>query len=199
MKVVRGGKTRVLSAKLEASANHFNLNMPQVRIPSINMPEIHIPPMDFSEFTNGFGPHRATLGISADDLTPQLAQYFGVKQGKGVLVSEVTNGGPADKAGLKAGDVIVQVDGKPISGVEELRAALNDNFTGDTRKVSLTVVRTERERGFDPLPSVGEAHLQCRRRERSPIGDANTGASPATTRAGKPAPGAGGQPTRLIA
>jgi serine protease Do len=145
MKVVRGGKTRVLSAKLEASANHFNLNMPQVRIPSINMPEIHIPPMGFSEFPNGFGPHGATLGISADDLTPQLAQYFGVKQGKGVLVSEVTNGGPADKAGLKAGDVIVQVDGKPISGVEELRAALNDNFTGDTRKVSLTVVRDHHE------------------------------------------------------
>ena len=85
------------------------------------------------------------LGISADDLTPQLAQYFGVKQGKGVLISEVTTGGAADKAGLKAGDVIVQVDGKPISGVEELRDALNDNFTGDTRKVSLTIVRDHHE------------------------------------------------------
>jgi membrane-associated protease RseP (regulator of RpoE activity) len=135
MKIVRDGKTRVMSAKLEASANHFNLNIP----------EIHIPPLDFPEPPSGFGAHRSTLGISADNLTPQLAQYFGVKQGKGVLVSEVTQGGPADKAGLKAGDVIVQVDSKSVSSVEELRAALNDDFTGDTRKVSLTIVRDHHE------------------------------------------------------
>ena len=92
-----------------------------------------------------FGDHRAMLGISADNLTPQLAQYFGVKQGKGMLVSEVTKGGAADKAGIKAGDVIVQVEGKPISGMEDLREALNDNFTGDTRKVSLTIVRDHHE------------------------------------------------------
>src|SRR5271157_1576454 len=141
MKIVRDGKTRVLSAKLEPTSNNFNFNGPEMRIPSINVPEVHIPPMDFSGLSPLFGDHRATLGISADDLTPQLAQYFGVKQGKGVLVSEVTTGGAADKAGLKAGDVIVQVDGKPISDVEELRSALNDNFTGDTRKVSLTIVR----------------------------------------------------------
>jgi len=146
MKIVRGGKTRVLSAKLEASSNNFNLNGPEMRLPSINVvPEIHLPPMNFPGSFSIFGDHRATLGISADDLTPQLAQYFGVKQGKGVLISEVTTGGAADKAGLKAGDVIVQVDGKPISGVEELRSALNDNFTGDTRKVSLTIVRDHHE------------------------------------------------------
>lgn len=143
MKIVRDGKTRVLSAKLEATSNHFNynfnFNMPEIHIPPINIPEVHIPPMDFN-----WG-HRATLGITADDLTPQLAQYFGVTGGKGVLISEVTKGGAADKAGLKAGDVIVQVDGKPVSGVDELRAALNENFTGDTRKVSLTIVRDRHE------------------------------------------------------
>jgi serine protease Do len=143
MKIVRDGKTRVLSAKMEATSEQFNYsyNGPEIRIPSLNMPEIRIPPMDFS----GFGDHRAALGISADDLTPQLAQYFGIKQGKGILISEVTKGGPADKAGLKAGDVIVQVDGQPISGVEELRATLNDNFTSDTRKVSLTLIRDHHE------------------------------------------------------
>jgi membrane-associated protease RseP (regulator of RpoE activity) len=147
VKVVRDGKTRVLSAQLEsASNNYFSLNGPEMRLPSINVkPEIHLPPMDFSGLSPLFGDHRAALGISADDLTPQLAQYFGVKEGKGVLVSEVTTGGAGDKAGLKAGDVIVQVNGKPISGVEELRSALNDNFTDDTRKVSLTIVRDHHE------------------------------------------------------
>ena len=135
MKIVRNGKPRVLGAKLEASNDHFDFNMP----------EIHIPPMNFSEMPHTFMSHRATLGVSADSLTPQLAEYFGVKRGKGVLIAEVTKGSPGDKAGLKAGDVIVQVDGKPISGVEELRNALNDNFTGDTRKVSLTIIRDHHE------------------------------------------------------
>jgi len=142
MKIVRDGKTRILSATLQASANSFNLTGPEVRLPSINvMPQIKLPPMNFSLYGN----QRATLGISGDDLTPQLAEYFGVKQGKGVLISEVTKGGAADKAGLKAGDVIVQVDGKSIDGVEELRSALNDNFTDDTRKASLTIVRDHHE------------------------------------------------------
>ena len=138
MKIVRDGKTRVLSAKLETASKHYSFQGPNV---NITVPEIHIPPMDFSLF----GDRRATLGISAENLTPQLAQYFGVKQGKGVLISEVTAGGAADKAGLKAGDVIVQVDGKPVSCIEELRSALNDNFEGDTRKCRLTIVRDRHE------------------------------------------------------
>jgi hypothetical protein len=46
---------------------------------------------------------------------------------------------------LKAGDVIVQVDGQPVGGVEELRHSLNDNFSGDTRKVNLTIIRDHHE------------------------------------------------------
>jgi predicted metalloprotease with PDZ domain len=147
IKIVREGKTLVLSAKLEASSNNYNFNGPEVRLPSINvMPEIRIPPSNlFEGHPFFFGASGAVLGITGDDLTPQLAQYFGVNQGKGVLISEVTKGGAADKAGLKAGDVIVQVDGKSIGGVEELRAALNDNFTDDTRKVSVTIVRDHHE------------------------------------------------------
>jgi serine protease Do len=136
IKVMRGGQARTLSAKLEAPVDrHFN----------ITVPDIHIPPIHVPDFNFSFGPGRASLGISGDDLTSQLAQYFGVRQGKGVLVREVMVGSAAEKAGLKAGDVIVQVDGKPVDGVNELREALNENFTDDTRKVSLTVVRDRHE------------------------------------------------------
>jgi membrane-associated protease RseP (regulator of RpoE activity) len=137
MKIVRDGKTRVLSAKLESSTHRYDYHF--------KVPDIHIPNVEFSEVPTVIGMHRVTLGISGDDVSPQLAEYFGVKQGKGVLISEVTKGGAADQAGLKAGDVIVQVDGKPVSGVEELRHALNDGFTGDTRKVNLTIVRNHHE------------------------------------------------------
>jgi predicted metalloprotease with PDZ domain len=144
IKVFREGRRHTLSAKLEASKNQFWWKPPgQQYYPQIipppgehNLPQIIPPAMG----------RRVTLGIEGDDLTPQLAKYFGVEQGAGVLVSEVTLGGAADKAGVKAGDVITQVDGKPVRGVEELRRALNENFTGETRKVSLTVVRDHHER-----------------------------------------------------
>jgi membrane-associated protease RseP (regulator of RpoE activity) len=150
IRIIRDGKTHVLNAKLEASPNRFTYNMPDVRIPPMNfkIPKIYVPPMDYDGFPFSLDWRRATLGISGDDLTPQLAQFFGVKQGRGVLISEVTLGGPGDKAGLKAGDVIIQVDGQPVKGVEELRHALNDNFTGDTRKVNLTIIRDRHEQNL---------------------------------------------------
>ncbi len=140
MKIVRDGKTQVLSAKLEGERESMSITGPAIAMPSIRIPDIQIP-----QAFSIYGFNRVTLGISGDDLTSQLAEYFGVKQGKGVLVAEVTKGGAADKAGLKAGDVIVQVGGKPISGVDELRSALNDNFEGETRKVTLTIIRDHQE------------------------------------------------------
>jgi serine protease Do len=146
IKIIRDGKARTLSAELKASPN-FSYNMPEIHIPSenFNMPKMFVPPMNFDGIPSFPESHRATLGISGDDLTPQLAQFFGVKQGKGVLIGEVTQGGPADKAGLKAGDVIVQVNGAPIGGVEELRTALHEIVKDTARKVSLTIVRDHHE------------------------------------------------------
>jgi C-terminal processing protease CtpA/Prc len=78
-------------------------------------------------------------------LTSQLATYFGVKQGKGVLVREVVVGSAAEKAGLKAGDVIVAVDGKSVATVAELRQALEIKSGEEKRKLNLTVVRDHHE------------------------------------------------------
>lgn len=138
IKIVRSGKASVLSAKLDASGNpmDFNYNFKFKNPGPIFLSDEGMP------LPAG---HRVTLGISGDDLTPQLAKFFGVNRGTGVLISEVTIGGPADKAGLKAGDVIVQVDGQPVKGVQDLRRSLNDNFTADTRKVNLTIIRDHHE------------------------------------------------------
>jgi predicted metalloprotease with PDZ domain len=82
------------------------------------------------------------LGISGDELTPQLAEYFGVEQGKGVLVREVMAGSAADKAGLKAGDVIVAVEDEPVATLGELRRTLRRQ--GEDNEVTLTLVRNRR-------------------------------------------------------
>ena len=136
--VSRAGQTKTLSAKLEQPKDRlFEMTGPAFA----PMPNVHMP-----EFNFVWKDHGVRLGISADDLTSQLAQYFGVKQGKGILVREVLVGSAAEKAGLKAGDVIVAVDGKEVPSVSKLHRALaSDKEEKESRKVALTIVRYKRE------------------------------------------------------
>jgi serine protease Do len=68
-------------------------------------------------------PGRGRLGVTVQELTPELATYFGVKDG--VLVSSVTADSPAAKAGIKAGDVITMVEDKPVTSAGELVSLLS--------------------------------------------------------------------------
>jgi serine protease Do len=67
---------------------------------------------------------RGWMGVGIQDLTPELAEYYGLGNQKGVLVTQVFPGDPADKAGIKNRDVIVAVGGKPVSTGRELSAAV---------------------------------------------------------------------------
>ena len=79
------------------------------------------------------------LGIGAEDLTPQLGAFFGAPDNSGVLVREVHSGTPAEKAGLQAGDVIIQVDGKPVHSLDDLRAQLREK--SGQKSVNLGILR----------------------------------------------------------
>ena len=63
---------------------------------------------------------RGWLGVSVQPVTPDLARSFGLKNEKGALISEVMKDSPAEKAGFKAGDIILEFDGKPIVDMHEL-------------------------------------------------------------------------------
>ncbi|SNZ03812.1 serine protease Do [Persephonella hydrogeniphila] len=80
---------------------------------------------------------RSKIGVIIQPLTPELAKHFGVK--KGVLVAQVMKGGPAEKAGIKSGDIIVAVNDKPVSKVSQLQKYIMRNPPGT--KVKITVVR----------------------------------------------------------
>ena len=58
---------------------------------------------------------RGYLGVNFDKLSPKLAKSLGLSSDKGVIITNVQKGSPADKAGLKVEDVIVQFDGKPVN------------------------------------------------------------------------------------
>ncbi|MGA2463008.1 MAG: DegQ family serine endoprotease [Thermodesulfobacteriota bacterium] len=63
---------------------------------------------------------RGWLGVSIQEVTPELAKSFDLKEKKGALVSQVVSGGPAEKAGIEQGDIILEFDGKEVSDAKDL-------------------------------------------------------------------------------
>jgi len=81
---------------------------------------------------------RGQLGVSIQDITPELRDAFALKNGQqGVLVTGVAESSKAEEAGLKAGDVITAIDGKPTSSGGQLRSQIGIKEVGDKVKVSL--------------------------------------------------------------
>jgi serine protease Do len=138
IEISRNGASRNLSAKIAEAPEPKEFAF--MNGPHVEIPDVHVPDFDFNVMFSG-GPR---LGVSADELTPQLADYFGVKQGKGVLVREVNEGSAAQKAGLKAGDVIVKVGDATIASVGDLRKALRKN-PSEKQQLTLTIVRDRKE------------------------------------------------------
>jgi serine protease Do len=90
---------------------------------------------------------RGWLGVSIQEITPDLARQFGLEEARGALVSQVLPGTPAAEAGLQAGDVIVAFDGRAIEGPVMLRNVVAQTKVGRTVKVE--VVRDKRRRTFE--------------------------------------------------
>jgi putative serine protease PepD len=101
---------------------------------------------------------RAYLGITGGDITSEIAQALNLPVEQGVLVEQVFSGGPADAAGIKGatgqgtvagesfpvgGDIITKIDGKDVTGMDEVISAVNDHDPGD--ELTLTVLRNGNE------------------------------------------------------
>jgi serine protease Do len=112
--ISRNGAVQTLTAVLGSRKFPFSGNFP----PGFEVPEFHMPDIP-QIFTTIRSP---MLGVEAESLGTQLAVYFGVKEG--VLVRSVLENTPAQKAGIKAGDVITKVDGMAVSAPSELSNAV---------------------------------------------------------------------------
>ncbi|MFZ0930242.1 MAG: Do family serine endopeptidase [Syntrophobacteraceae bacterium] len=82
---------------------------------------------------------RGWLGVSLQNITPELAKSFGLSSNKGALVADVIKGSPADRAGMKQGDVVIAYQGKPVDDPSSLRNSVSLAPVGS--QVKLTVVR----------------------------------------------------------
>jgi len=148
IRIRRNGAQQTLNATIEARKNDLKTLMAQGHNGRIEVwPKVNVPDLNFGFFG---GPR---LGVSVEELTPQLAGYFGVKNGKGMLVTEVSAGSAAEKAGLKAGDCIVRVDSTTIESAEDIHRALS-NKGEENRDVTLTIVRDRKEQTL-------QAHIEA--------------------------------------
>jgi serine protease Do len=148
LRVVRDGQARTLTAKLAARDDDDDMGMSgegphEIRIKDFDSDLPHDMEMNMPGVMRWMG--RGRLGVRVETLNPDLGGYFSVPDGKGVLVVEVMKDTPAEKAGLKAGDVITRVGDRPVSDAGELTRALGD----DQGKVTLGIVRKGARRTLD--------------------------------------------------
>jgi serine protease Do len=90
---------------------------------------------------------RGWLGVAIQDLSKDLAEYYKLDTGKGVLVTEVFSGDPADLAGIKAKDVILEVNGKAVETTRDLTGLVADLKVGE--KAEVTVLRDSQRKTFE--------------------------------------------------
>ncbi len=90
---------------------------------------------------------RKYIGISVDPLNKELAEYFGVKEGWGLLVAKLREDAPAQKAGLKVGDVLVKADGKKLEHQGDLSRVIQEKEKGD--KIKIEFYRDKRMRSVE--------------------------------------------------
>jgi serine protease Do len=80
---------------------------------------------------------RGWLGVAIQDVTPELSKALGLPEAHGALVSDVVKDGPAEKAGIKRGDVIVSYQGKPVASSRELPIRVADTSVGTKAEVGV--------------------------------------------------------------
>lgn len=131
-----------------SDASNYHFEMPAMpAMPAI--PDIDIPVSIVVVHSS------ARSGLMVENLTPQLGDFFGVKNGQGVLVRSVEKGSRADKAGFHAGDVIVKINGEPIHDSGDFSHALRsrkDNSASisilrDKKEQTITLTLPERRQG----------------------------------------------------
>jgi membrane-associated protease RseP (regulator of RpoE activity) len=93
---------------------------------------------------------RAYLGVSLNDISPELRDYFGAPKDNGVLVESVADDSPADKAGLKVADILISIDGKEVRSGGDVRRALRDKKENDSVRIEIVRGRAHQTRLFAP-------------------------------------------------
>jgi C-terminal processing protease CtpA/Prc len=133
VKVYRDGKEMTLSMKLGSTSDFDE--------------EAEVTPRHRG-YAYWFGKEakQSYIGVDLTPMTGQLREYFGVPNDEGVLVSSVQKDSPADHAGLKAGDVITEINGRRVTSSGEIQSIVRDSKAGE--QVNLAIIRDRSQMQF---------------------------------------------------
>ena len=166
MGISRDGQAMTLKAQLADRKKSFGMGMSNGKafsfampampaipaVPAIpSMPEMDVPVSIVVVHSS------ARSGLMVENLTPQLGDYFGARDGQGVLVRSVEKGSRADKAGFRAGDVIVKVNGESISDSGDFTHAMHGRKNST---INVSIIREKKEQTLTlALPERNQSEL----------------------------------------
>jgi membrane-associated protease RseP (regulator of RpoE activity) len=161
--ISRNGQPMTLKAQLADRKNNFSVAMPNGKAFAFAMPAMPATPVmpampDMDVPVSIVVVHSsARSGLMVENLTPQLGDFFGAKDGQGVLVRSVEKGSLAEKAGFRAGDVIVKVNGESISDSGDFTHALHGR---KNTALNVSIIREKKEQNLRlPLPERNQSEV----------------------------------------
>src|ERR1041385_5531191 len=151
--ISRDGAPMKISVQLAEHSKVVAQSFPRVVVPAVpRVREFPRNSMDFPSFQ--VQTYSSVLGAQTENLSRQLGEYFGVKNGEGILVRSVEKGSAAEKAGLKAGDVIVRADNEKLTDRSDLTQILRKHRGGGP--LNLVVMGAKHEQSITAtLPDRG--------------------------------------------
>lgn len=147
----RNGQPLSVKVQLASREKEFSMYGPnskslEMHVPEVHVPEIRIPEIDIPSITMVMATASVRSGLTVENITPQLGEFFGVKNGNGVLVRNVEKGSRAEKAGFHAGDVIVKVNGQFVHDTSDFTHAVHSR-SGNS--ISMIIMRDRKEQNLN--------------------------------------------------
>ena len=171
--ISRDGQPMNIKVQLADRSKEYAYAMPKVKDFHFEMPDVHVmPDIDIPSINMVVVTTSARSGLMVENITPQLGEFFGVKNGNGVLVRSVEKGSRAEKAGFRAGDIIVKVNDESIHDTSDFSHAVKSR---NGNSVSIGVVREKREQNINlTLPEKKQSNLWQEESFEEPILDAES-------------------------
>ncbi|UCE42070.1 MAG: PDZ domain-containing protein [Candidatus Aminicenantes bacterium] len=152
IKIERKGKTQDVKVKLgelteESVWSDFERKFPTLFAPKGKFEVMPSPGFARPDvFRFGFS-QRKFIGVGVQELTPELSEFFGLDEGTGIIVSSLDKDGPAERAGLKVGDVIIAADGNRLQHSQDLVNLIQKKEKGD--KITIEYLRNKKKRTIE--------------------------------------------------